>query len=289
MDRLFHQTMVVSTASTRAHRLCFAMVSCAVLTLSTRASADDPPNTPQPMPAPPENPTSAEAQDLPYRFRDMLRFEADRAREGRYFSGGVYTLTATAVVTAGALSLATADTKDPRIDALRAQAYVMISVGGVAVVGASVLTFIPTSAEQLEKNYSAYAGDERVPAAKRLYDGEEALRVMARKDMLSRRIVGASTIGIGVGLAALAVWRSTLTESSTTDRAISATLTAASSLATIGAGVGLLFFQRGPSEVALAHWEASQGRFRQASLPLRITPLLAPVRGGATAGMLLEL
>lgn len=270
-------------------RVCAAAVFCAVLAFSTRALADDPPNTPQPMPPPLDNPTSAEAQDLPYRFRDMLRFEADRAQSARYFSGGVFTLTGAGIVSAGVVSLATMDANDPRADGLRAQAYVMMGLGGAGVVGALVLTFMPSSAEQLEKAYSAYADDTRVPASKRLYDGEQALRVMARRDMISRRIVGVTTIAIGGGLAVLAVWRSTLTENTTTDRTISGTLTAASSLATVGAGIAQIWFQRGAAEVALAHWEASQGRFHEATYRPRVTPILAPTLGGATAGLILEL
>jgi hypothetical protein len=266
----------------------FAAITCALLAFSTRALADDPPNTPQPMPPPPDNPASADVQDLPFRFRDMLHYEAERARTARYFSGTVFTLSGAAIVTAGVVSFATTRADDPRASGLRAQAYVMMSAGGAAMAGALFLTFMPSSAEPLEGVYSAYAEDRRVSAAKRLYDGVQALRVMARKDMISRRIVGATTIGIGLGLAALAVWRTTLTENTTTDRTISGTLTAASSLATIGAGVSQIWFQRGAAEVALAHWEASQGRLHEARYRPRVTPIITPVLGGAIAGLMLE-
>lgn len=265
------------------------IVSCAVLTLCARSFAGDPPNTPQPMPPAQENPRSLASQDLPFRFRDMLRFEADRARLARYFNGAMYTLTGAGIVTAGVVGFATIDRGDPRADGLRAQGYVMMSLGGAAMVGALVLTFLPSSAEKLEATYSVYADDVRIPPEKRLYDGEQALRVMARRDMISRRVVGTMSIAIGVGLAAMAVWRSTLTESTTTDRTVSGTLTAASSIVTIGTGIASIWFQRGSAEVTLAHWEASQGRFHEAWNGVRITPIVALARGGGSAGVVLEL
>lgn len=264
-------------------------VACILLTLSTRALAGDPPNTPQPMPLPPDNAGSADAQDLPYRFRDMLRFEADRARSERYFVGSVYTLTGVGIVSAGAVTFATIQADDRNGDAKRAQAYIMMGAGGAAVGGALFLTFMPSSAEQLDKSYSAYANDIRVPASTRLYWGEQALRIMARRDMIARRIVGTTSIAIGVGLAFLAVWRSTLTESTPSDRAVSVTLAAASSLVTVGEGVAQLWFLRGSAEVTLAHWEASQGRFHDALNRPSLTPFVVPNLRGATAGILLEL
>ena len=263
------------------------LVTCLVLGLSTRAFADDPPNTPQPMPV--AAPSTAAEQDLPYRFRDMLRFEARRARLARYFNGCVYTLIGAGIVSAGVVEFVTIDSSDPRADGLRAQSYVMMSLGGVAVIGALVLTFLPSPSERLQAKYSTYADDGRIPLATRLYDGEQALRATARSEMISRRVVGTTSIAIGVGLAVMAVWRSTLTETTTTDRTVSGTLTAASSLATVGAGIASIWFQRGAAEVMLAHWEASQGRFPEASNHLRIIPLLAPMPGGATAGVRIEL
>ena len=165
----------------------------------------------------------------------------------------------------------------------------MMSLGGVAMVGALVLTFLPSSAEKLEVMYSTEMNDAHIPADKLLYNGEQALRVMARRDMISRRVVGVTSIAIGLGLAVMAVWRSTLTENTTTDRTVSGTLTASSSLVTIGTGIASIWFQRGSAEVTLAHWEASQGRFHDTSSGVRFTPLVAPTLGGATVGMLLEL
>jgi hypothetical protein len=266
-----------------------AAASLAVLTFCARALAADPPNTPQPMPPPLAHPNSPDAQDLPHRFHDIVRFEADRARLSRYFIGSVYTLTSLGIVGAGVVSIATAQASNPNAGALRAQGYVMMSAGGVAVAGSLFLMFMPSSAEQLEESYSAYADDERIPAANRLHDGEEALRVMARRDMFTRHVGGATSIAIGVGLACLAVWRAALTESTASDRLVSGTLSAASSLVTIGMGISQLWFQRGSAEVTLAHWEASQGRFRDASNGPHVMPILAPTSGGAMAGIVLEL
>ena len=243
-----------------------AAASLAVLTFCARALAADPPNTPQPMPPPPAHPNSPDAQDLPERFHDTVRFEADRARLARYFTGTVYTLTSLGIVGAGLVSIATTQANNPNAGALRAQGYVMMSAGGVAVAGSLVLTFMPSSAEQLEESYSAYADDLRIPAANRLHDGEETLRMLARREMFARHVAGAGrAYSIGIGLACLAVWRAALTESTASDRLVSGTLSAASSLVTIGVGISQLWFQRGSAEVTLAHWEASQQ-----SLPRRL-------------------
>jgi hypothetical protein len=272
-------------------RLGFAFVSalCLVLAWEAAVLAGEPPTTPQLPPPPPANPYSQVAQDAPFRFRDMLRFEADRARTARYYDGVVFLLASAGIFTAGAITLATADRKDPSVGTVRAQAYVIMGIGAVALAG-SLFQMIPvSSAEQLEKAYAPHAADARIPAATRVYDGVEALRVAARKEAVNRAVMGGTTMAIGVGIAALAAWRATLTEGTATDRTISATLTGASSVVTLGAGIAQLWFQRGPAELALGHWEASQGRLRESFYRPRVTPIFAPTLGGATAGIRLEL
>ena len=255
----------------------------------SRARADDPANTPQPMPPPRDDPGSVEAQDAPYRLRDVLRFEAERGRMARYFDGVVFTLAGIGIVTAGVTSLALTSTSDPDARTARAQAYVMIAGGGVVTVASLVHALVPSSVEKLARSYETDAEDTRVPAERRVYLGEEALRAAARSDMTTRRITGAVTIVAGLGLAVLAVWRSTLTESSKSDRTVSGTLTAASSLVTVGSGVAQIWFLRGPSEVALAHWEASQGRLREGASVPRIAPTLTAGPGAVVAGLILSM
>ena len=63
----------------------------------------------------------------------------------------------------------------------------------------------------------------------------------------------------------------------------------ASSIVTVGAGIAQIWFERGPAELALGHWEASQGRLHESLDRPRITPIFAPTRGGATAGVRLDL
>jgi NO-binding membrane sensor protein with MHYT domain len=270
-------------------RLAFASAICLVLASEAPAFSSEPPTTPQLPPPTPAHPYSEVSQDAPFRFRDMLRFEAERARTARYYNGVVFLLASTVILTAGAITLETADPKDPSVNTVRAQAYVFMGIGAVAL-GGSLFQMIPvSSAEQLERAYSPHAADTRIAASTRVYDGVEALRVAARKEAFTRHVVGGTTIAIGLGIAALAGWRSTLTEGTATDRTISATLTGASSIVTVGAGIAQIWFERGPAELALGHWEASQGRLHESLDRPRITPIFAPTRGGATAGVRLDL
>jgi len=57
------------------------------------------------------------------------------------------------------------------------------------------------------------------------------------------------------------------------------------SLLSIGSGVGQIWYQRGPAEVALEHWESARGMRRE----VRMLPMLAPVHGGVVAGLTLRL
>jgi hypothetical protein len=79
------------------------------------------------------------------------------------FNGSVFTLTGAGILTAGAVGFATVDPSGTRAGALRAQSYVMMGLGGRAVVGALFLTFMPSAAERLQESYSVYADDGGYP------------------------------------------------------------------------------------------------------------------------------
>lgn len=100
------------------------------------ARADEPP---APVPSVPAAiGTHAAAEDLPLRFRDMLAFEAARARPDRLFSGIVNSISGLGLIGAGVISLATAAPSDPNAGVVRSYGYVMLSIGGTALLASLI-------------------------------------------------------------------------------------------------------------------------------------------------------
>ncbi len=239
------------------------------------------------LPAPAGTPAAAD--DLPLRLRDMLEFEAQRARPERIFNGVITSVTSAGLIGAGAISLVAVDPSDPNHGVVASYGYVMISLGGTGLL-ASLIGMIPqSSAEQLYYEYAPIATDTRYNAALRLQLGEDALRARARKDALMRKVVGVANIAAGLGVAGISIWRATWTQLTPADRAISATLTGASALLALGQGVARLWFLRGSAEIALLHWQAAQGRMREVEAPpktaFQLVPVLLPMSTGFVGGV----
>jgi len=259
-----------------------------VLGWTSSAFADEPQHSTATTPAPIGTPAAAE--DLPLRFRDMLEFEAERARPERIFNGVITSVSSLGVIGAGAISLAAVDQNDPNRGVVASYGYIMISLGGTGLI-ASLIGMIPqSSAEQLYFEYAPIATDTRYNAALRIQLGEDALRARARKDAFMRKVVGLTNIAAGLGVASISVWRATFSSLTPADRAISATLTGASALLALGQGIARLWFMRGSAEIALMHWQASQGRMRAVDDPppktsLELAPFLAPIAGGFVGGV----
>lgn len=219
----------------------------------------------------------------------MLAFEAARARPDRLFNGLIGSVSGLGVMAAGAIGVATATSDDPNAAVVRSYGYIMLSLGGTALI-ASLIGMIPrSSAERLFFAYEPIAEDTRYDAEWRIRRGEDALREAAANDARSRRIFGVVSIVAGFGVAGVSIWRATWTAISPADRAVSGTLTGASAVLAFGQGVARIWFQRGSAEVALAHWQASQGRMRDPDPPPKtsvlVTPLIAPVNGGFLGGL----
>ena len=272
------------------HRFLLASTCALALVSPGLAHADEAPPPPAPVaPVPAAAGTHEAAEDLPLRFRDMLAFEAERARTERWFNGVIGSLSSLGLIAAGSISLATASPSDPNAGVVRSYGYVMLSVGGTALI-ASLIGMIPqSSAERLYEEYNPIAEDSHYDHEWRIRRGEDALRLAAEKDARMRRIVGAVSIAAGIGVAGISVWRATWTGLSPADRAVSGTLTGASALLALGQGIAHIWFMRGSAEIALAHWQASQGRMREAEPPpktsLSVSPLIAPVSGGFVGGL----
>lgn len=268
-----------------------ALVVAAPLLFASIVRADDTVAPPPPVPA--KVGTPAAADDLPLRFRDMLAFEADRARPERLFNGIIGSISSTGLIAAGAISLATADSNDANAGVVRSYGYVMVSIGGTALL-ASLIGMIPrSSAEKLLSDYEPIAEDKRYDPEWRVRRGEDALRAQAKKDAMTRVIYGVVNIIAGLGVAGIAIWRATWSGITPADRAISGTLTGASSVLAIGQGVGRIWFQRGSAEVAFLHWQASQGRMRDVEEPpkpaaVSFSPLLMPIPSGFVGGIAAE-
>ena len=266
------------------------LASAFALALTFPAVAHAEVAAPGPLPAVPAAPgTTAAADDLPLRFRDMLAFEAGRARTERLFNGVVGAVSSLGIVAAGTISVATASPSDPNAGVVRSYGYVMLSLGGTVLIS-SLIGMIPqSSAERLFFEYEPIAEDKRYDAEWRIRRGEDALRTLAAKDMQMRRIVGVVSVVAGLGVAGVSVWRATWTGLTPADRAVSGTLTGAAAVLAIGQGVARIWFMRGSAEVALAHWQASQGRMRDPDPPPKVTarvaPLLAPLNGGFVGGL----
>lgn len=232
--------------------------------------------TPTTTPAPtPPAPTVDE--DLPLRFRDMLRLEASRARASRYFNGTLSILASGAVVGVGVYSLTIAQD-----DLSHALSYLIIGSGGLGLLSAILGVFGQTPLERLYESYAPFAEDHKYSADQRLLEGEEALRGMAASDAASRKIGGITNIVVGAVLGGFAVFFGATSSFSDRDRIVLGTLTGASAVIAIGSGIGQLWFQRGPAEVALEHWEAARGLRREA---LTIVPMFAPVNHGVVGGV----
>lgn len=274
---------------------CIALaLPIAALTLVVRAHADDPdasaPITtpaPAPVPAPAAaltaTPTPAASEvdeDLPLRFRDMLRLEASRARTSRYFNGALSIVGSGGVVAAGVWSLTSAQPGD---DGRKYISYLIIGTGGLGLLSAVLGLFGQTPIERLYEAYAPFADDKKFSADQRLREGEEALRGMAASDAASRRIGGITNIVVGAALGGLAVFFgvSTTLFPNPDDRLVLGMLTGVSALVAVGSGIGQLWFQRGPAELALEHWEAARGLRREAFV---LTPVLSPLRNGAAGG-----
>ena len=264
-------------------------VVCALALLAPAlAHADDAPAASL-APVPAKVGTTEAADDLPLRFRDMLAFEAERARPDRLFNGIIGSVSALGVIAAGTISVATASSDDPNAAVVRSYGYIMLSLGGTAFL-ASLIGMIPkSSAESLYEEYEPIAEDTHYDPEWRIRRGEDALRVAAARDQRNRKIFGAVSIIAGFGVAGISVWRATWTAISPADRAVSGTLTGASAVLAFGQGIARIWFQRGSAEVALAHWQASQGRMREPDPPPKtsvlVTPLIVPVNGGFLGGL----
>lgn len=273
-------------------RRLITCVGVAGLLSSTPALADDPVTddpTTRPshrfLPAPPG--TAAAADDLPLRFRDMLEFEAARARPQRLFNGMVWTVSSLGLIGAGAISLGTASSSDPNAGVVRSYGAIMLGIGGTTLLAALIGMIPASSVERLYKAYAPIAIDARFTTASRLRLGEDALRTLARKDATNRYIAGTVAIVAGVAVAIISVWRGTWTQLAPADRAISGTLTGASALLALGSGIGRIAFERGSAEVAMAHWQASQGRMRDVPrhASIVIVPRIEPIEGGVLGGL----
>jgi hypothetical protein len=251
---------------------------------SAPSSTPDPAAAPVPTPAPPVSPPVPVAsvdEDLPLRFRDMLRLEASRAKASRYFNGTLSIIGGGGVVAAGVYSLTTAADGD----SLRKDiSYLIIGTGGLSVLSAVLGMFGQTPIERLYESYAPFADDHKYSAEQRLREGEEALRGMAASDESSRRINGITNIVVGAAIGGLAVFFAASSVFPDDDRIVLGTLTGVSALVAIGSGIGQLWFQRGPAELALEHWEAARGLRREA---FTITPMISPTRSGAVGGVTL--
>ena len=265
-----------------------------VVMLAATARADEPDASapsptpdasPSPAPAPSPSPTptpSSVDEDLPLRLRDMLRLEASRAKASRYFNGTLSIIGGGGVVAAGVYSLTTAADGD----SLRKDvSYLIIGTGGLSVLSAVLGMFGQTPIERLYESYAPFAEDHKYSADQRLREGEEALRGMAASDEASRRIGGITNIVIGAVVGGLAVFFAASSVFPDNYRIVLGTLTGVSALVAIGAGIGQLWFQRGPAELALEHWEAARGLRREA---FTVTPMFGPTRNGAIGGVTLR-
>lgn len=265
-----------------ARRAVLALGAALSVLAPASAFARDP--TPEAaLPQAPASPAFVE-REMPFRLLDVLRYESARARVSRLYSGTEYMLAGAGIIAAGMLSFATVDAHASNADGIRGYAIVLGGLGTVAIGASLYLMLSPSAAERLERTYAPRAFDPTMPTAVKLREGEAELRALAKKDATQRKFVGVTSIGIGLGVAALAVWRSSWAEATSTDRTVSLTLTSVSALVAIGAGISQLWFQRGSAEVALAHWEASQGRLTTTA---RVVPVLAPMPGGLSAGVII--
>ncbi len=272
--------------------LAVSVALAASVVVAMPVHADEPPAAVVPVPAPIGSP--AAKRDLPLRFRDMLAFEAERARPERLFNGVIGAVSSTGLIAAGAISLATADSTDTNASVVRSYGWIMLSIGSTAFL-ASIIGMIPrSSAESLLIEYEPVAKDTRYDPEWRVRRGEDMLRAQARKDANMRLVFGIANILAGIGVAGISVWRATWTGITPEDRAISGTLTGASAILAIGQGVGRIWFQRSSAEVALVHWEATQGWLRGLTEappePPKVSfaPLVAPTQGGVVAGVAME-
>ncbi len=211
----------------------------------------------------------------------MLRLEASRARTGRYFNGVLSTLAGAGVVVAGVVSLTTAADGD---NARKDISYIIIGTGGLGLLSSVLGLFGQTPIERLYEAYAPFAEDPKFTADQRLREGEEALRQMAESDTTSRRIGGITNIVVGAALGGLAIFFGVSTLFTPDDRIVLGTLTGVSAVVAIGSGIGQMWFQRGPAEVALEHWEAARGLKHEA---LSLRPTFSPTRGGAMGGFTL--
>ena len=246
-----------------------------------------PPPSAVPAPLPPVvAPTAwAPTEEDPLRFLQLLRGEADRQRANRYFGGAVGLVGGGAVAIAGGLMLSAAGDSTP----YRVYAYVTIGSGALIALSSLFSFFGRTGMERLADAYEPIAEDTKVPAATRLASGVQGLRALAASEHTARVVNGVTSIVTGVIIGGIGVYFALNTELRDTDRIVLAGLTGVSAATIIGSGVASLTWQRGPAEIAMEHWDAARGAPRvENDARLHVTPLLAPLHGGAAVGLSLS-
>lgn len=275
------------------------------LTVGARASADDaPPPAPSASapsasaPAPSSPPVApvipgplapvvapataapaawAPSEEDPLRLLQLLRGEADRQRAQRYFGGAVGLITGGAIASAGGFMLS--DSTLPKL-----YAYFTIGSGALVALSSLLSLFGRNGIERLVDAYEPIAEDTTLPAATRLASGEQALRALAASEHSARVVAGVTSIVTGAILGGFAVYFALDTSLSDTNRMVFGGLIGVGGLTSIGSGVSSMTWQRGPAEIAMEHWDAARGA-PHAAAGLRVTPLLAPLQGGAAVGL----
>ena len=219
----------------------------------------------------------------PLRFLQLLRGEADRARANRYFGGAVGLVGGSAVAVAGGFMLSAAGDSTP----YRVYAYVTIGSGALIALSSLFSFFGRTGMERLAAAYEPIAEDTSLPAAPRLANGEQALRALASSEHSTRIVTGVTNIVAGVVIGAIGVYFALNTDLQDTDRIVLGGLTGVTAAPIIGSGVSALTWQRGPAEIAMEHWDAARGAPQVAApaAALHVTPMLAPLHGGAAVGL----
>jgi hypothetical protein len=263
------------------------------------ASATTPP-PPPPPPAPPPQPTTSTVSDLePLQLGRLIELEADRARARRYGSFAFGTVLGGAEIVTGALlfTVPSSGTDATIFDILGVTSMV---VGGLSVIEELISLFVSSPMERLFDQYAPIAIDKTLPASERVHRGEQMLEAMANAEHGARTLNGATALVTAAVFAGLAIFvgadndlwvcdpSTTDCSAVTLDRVIISTAFAVGAVTSIGDGLAKLFWERGPAEVAWEHWHASHEQVTVQTARVHFTPVLAPIRGGATAGFSLR-
>ncbi len=277
-----------------------AALFASTVSLSSVAFAQDAPvpsaavtvtTPPPPPPQPPPPVVAKEDEQEPLRLGRFLELEAQRASRQRYGNATLSMIGGGITVGIGIGTYAYLSSNNLFNDATNGTLYTIIAVvplviGGVQILGGVIDLFTGSPMERLFEVYAPIAIRSDLTPTQRVARGE-ALLMTAAESERGRRITGAvTTFVLGAVLAGFAIGFGADNNIMSPDNVLIAASLGGAALVSFVGGVGALWWERGPAEIAWEQWHSMHEHVVvHTESKVRFAPTFAPIRGGATGGL----